>query len=149
MAGSDNVIWQGRPSQWTNILWFLSCVLLIPIPIAIYQYLKVRCTKFTMTEQRLRIETGILNKKYDDLELYRVKDTSLKRPFVQRLVGLGDVCLVTSDATHPHVDLKAIANPMEVHDVIRNQVEKMRRDRGVRELDVADMNEGAAGAFHS
>jgi membrane protein YdbS with pleckstrin-like domain len=146
---SDTVIWQGRPSQWTNVLWFIACILVIPIPIAIYQWLRVKCMRFTMTEQRLRIESGILNKKYDDMELYRVKDTSVARPFLLRMVGLGTISLITSDASDPNLELMAISDPMNVHDIIRNQVEKMRRERGVRELDVADMNEGAASAFQS
>lgn len=131
-------IWQGSPSQWTNFVPFLLCVLIIPIPWAIYRWLKVKCTNFRLSTQRLRIETGILSRDYDDLEIYRVKDITLTQPFIQRIVGLGTIRLITSDVSHPTVDLAAIADPQVVRDLIRDTVEKMRRERGVRELDIAD-----------
>lgn len=138
----ETAIWEGRPSQWTNIVAFLLCVLIIPIPWAIYRWLAIRCTKFTLTSQRLRMEEGILSRRFDDIELYRVKDLTLHQPFIQRLVGLGTIRLLTSDATHPTLTLPAISDPMEVRDVIRQQVEHMRRERGVRELDIADHDLG-------
>lgn len=133
---ADETIWQDHSSQWINIIPFVLCILILPIPWAIYRYLKVRCTSYTLGVQRLRLSRGILNRSYDDLELYRVKDTSLTRPFLQRLVGLGTVTLITSDASHPTLTIPAITDAHRVHDVIRDQVETMRRERGVREFDV-------------
>lgn len=137
-SSPESQIWEGRSSQWVNIVPFLLCVLIIPIPWALYRWLKIRCTKFVLTTQRLRIETGILNRHYDDTELYRVKDITLRQPFVQRLVGLGTVHLVTSDVTHPVLDLQAIKDPLIVRDIFRQQVETMRRERGVREMDIGE-----------
>lgn len=141
----ESTIWQGTPSQWTNVLWFASCVLIIPIPFAIYRWLAVKCTRFTLTTQRFRIEKGILNKDLDDLELYRVKDITLRQPLIQRIVGLGTLTMVTSDATTPTVILPAIADPLSVMDRIRHEVDRVRRERGVRELDVHDDDHSALG----
>lgn len=138
----ETAIWQGSPSQWTNIVPFLLCVLIVPIPWAVYRWLATRCTKFVLTSQRLRMEEGILSRRFDDIELYRVKDITLSQPFIQRMVGLGSIRLLTSDASHPTLTLPAIADPMEVRDVIRQQVEHMRRERGVRELDITDHDLG-------
>lgn len=134
----ETTLWQGRPSQWTNVLWFVACILIIPIPFAIYRWLAVRCTRFALTNQRFRLESGILNKHFDDLELYRVKDMTLSQPFIQRLVGLGTVTMITSDSTTPTVVLSAIPDSRAVLDRIRSEVERVRRERGVRELDVHD-----------
>lgn len=134
----EKLIWSGTPSQWTNILWFVSCILILPIPFAIYHWLRVKCTKFALSSQRLRVQTGILTRHFDDLELYRVKDSAISQPFIQRLVGLGNIDLVTSDASTPKLRLAAIPNALEVHDILRSQVERVRRERGVRELDVSD-----------
>ncbi|MDX2114326.1 MAG: PH domain-containing protein [Planctomycetota bacterium] len=138
--GPETNVWQGTPSQWTNIIPFVLCVLIIPIPYAIYRWLAVKLTRFTLTNQRFRTESGILNKHFDDLELYRVKDITLSQPLIQRLVGLGTITMITSDATSPRVVLPAIADSMRVMDLIRAQVERARRERGVRELDVHDQD---------
>jgi uncharacterized membrane protein YdbT with pleckstrin-like domain len=142
-AAAETTVWEGTPSQWTNVVPFLLCVLIIPIPYAIYRWLDVKTTRFTLTSQRFRAQSGILSKRFDDLELYRVKDSTLTQPFIQRLVGLGTVTLMTSDASTPTVVLPAIADPLKVHDTIRREVERVRRERGVRELDVHD-DDGSA-----
>lgn len=134
--GPEEEIWSGRPSQWVNVVPFLLCVLIIPIPYAIWRWLAVRCTRYTLTTQRLRHTHGILSRHHDDMELYRVKDVTVSEPFIQRMVGLGSVKLVTSDATTPEMTLPAISEPLTVLEAVREQVETLRRSRGVREFDV-------------
>jgi uncharacterized membrane protein YdbT with pleckstrin-like domain len=134
--GPEEQIWTGRPSQWVNVIPFALCVLIIPIPYAIYRWLAIRCTTYTLTTQRLRATHGILTRHHDDMELYRVKDATVHEPIVQRLVGLGTVRLVTSDATTPLMLLPAIKEPLVVLEAVREQVESLRRARGVREFDV-------------
>lgn len=144
MANDEQSVWEGRPSQWTNFWWFVACVLVLPIPLAIWRWLVVRCTTYSLTTQRFRISTGVLNKSFDDLELYRVKDITVTQPLVQRVLGLGTIRLVTSDATTPEVTLSAIPSALEVHEAFRVEVERCRRERGVRELDVHDDDGTAA-----
>lgn len=137
----------GRPSQWTNLVPFLLCLLVIPIPYAIYRWLVIKCTTYSLTSQRLRVSSGILTKNFDDLELYRVKDLTVTQPLPLRMVDLGNISLVTSDATTPTLLLPAIKSPLEVHDLIRDEVQRLRRERGVRELDVHDDDTGVHGAL--
>ena len=129
-------IWQGGPSQWQNLGWWLACVLVLPIPFALWQWLVVRNTRYQLTDQRLKSTRGILNRVTEDLELYRVKDTRFAQSFWQRLVGIGDIELSTSDATTPVVRLANIANADSVRDTLRGLVEKRRDAKRVRELDL-------------
>ena len=115
---------------------FLLCVLIVLIPYAFWRWLEIRCTRYTLTSQRLRYTHGVLNRRHDDMELYRVKDVTVKEPLIQRVVGLGTLRLVTSDATTPEMRLPAIKEPLVVMEAIREQVETLRRARGVREFDV-------------
>lgn len=140
----ENPVWQGRPSQWTNFWWFVACLLVIPIPVAVWKWLTIRCTTYSLTTQRFRIAQGVLNRTFDDLELYRVKDITVEQPLVQRVLGLGTIRMVTSDATTPELRLSAIPTPVEVHERMRMEVERCRRERGVRELDVHDDDGSAA-----
>lgn len=144
---SEEQLWEGRPSQWTNFVPFLLCLLVIPIPYAIYRWLAIKCTTYSLTSQRLRVSSGILTKNFDDLELYRVKDLTVTQPLPLRMVGLGNITLVTSDATTPTLVLPAIKSSLEVHDLIRDEVQRLRRERGGRELDVHDDDTGAHAAL--
>ena len=50
----------------------------------------------------------MLSLRLDELELYRVKDSTLDAPFLVRLVGLGNVVLRTCDQSHPGLVLRAL-----------------------------------------
>ena len=40
------------------------------------RYLETRFTRFEITSERIRITTGVLSRRMEELELYRVKDTT-------------------------------------------------------------------------
>jgi uncharacterized membrane protein YdbT with pleckstrin-like domain len=132
----ETTVWEGASSQWVNAGWFAACLLVLPIPIAIANWLIVRCNRFTLTNQRLRMSRGVLSKRVDDLELYRVKDHALEQPLILRMVGLGNIVLITSDASTPEVVLPAIKNAPAVRDLIRQHVETARSAKRVREVDM-------------
>jgi hypothetical protein len=52
------------------------------------------------------------------------------------LVGIENVQLNTSDVSSPFVLIQAVPSRVALGDKIRNQVELIRRDKGVREIDV-------------
>ena len=89
----NNLVWKGRPSQLTNILVYLFLFWTIVIPL--YRYLKTRFTIFELTSDRFRTKIGILSQKVDELELYRVRDYEVFKPFLLRLFGLGNLTLIT------------------------------------------------------
>lgn len=135
----EKIVWSGTPSQLINTRCYIFCGLfswlLIPLVIMIFEYLKIKTTKFELTSQRLLIRTGILNKKTEQIELYRVKDIHLDEPFIMRLFKLGNLKIETSDKEFPEKILPAMSNPEVLKDEIRNLVESLRISRNVRELD--------------
>ena len=135
----EKSVWNGTPSQVINIpafaLWGILFWLVIPIFIILWKWLVVKNTKYELTTERLKIRHGVLNKKMDDLELYRVRDFKLERPFFLRLFSLGNIILQTSDKSHPVVILRAIRNGEQIREQIRNMVEACRVKKRVREVD--------------
>jgi hypothetical protein len=85
----------------------------------------------------------VLNRRVDELELYRVKDYAMEQPLLLRLVGLGNVTLITSDATNPNVSMKAIPDVESVREKLRTAVQSERDRKRVRELDVDSHDDGA------
>jgi hypothetical protein len=62
----------------------------------------------------------------------------MEQPLLLRVLGLGNITVVTSDATTPTVALRAIADVAEVREKLRNAVQAERDRKRVRELDVDD-----------
>lgn len=97
-----------------------------------YFGMPVSFTRYAMSEDRLFISEGFLNIKDDEVLLYRVRDIDTRRSLWQRLFGVGTVSVVSSDKTMPALVLKNIKNPVQVKELIHNQVEEMKLKRRVR-----------------
>lgn len=140
MAAAEIKQWEGTPSQVTNLGVFVLAVLfswlVFPLFIALWRWLVTKNTKYVLTSQRLRTETGVFNKTTDEVELYRVRDYRVDRPFLLRLFSLGNVVLTTSDKSHPLVVINAVPGSEELREQIRSAVEEMRQLKGIREIDV-------------
>lgn len=115
---------------------YILLLLVLPTFIAARRYLQTKCTVYEVTNERLKTTEGILSKVTDTLEFYRVKDIERQQPFLYRLGGIENVCLNTSDASSPLVILEAVPHQAGLADVIRNHVEAIRQQKGVREIDV-------------
>ena len=137
---AEEIVWRGTSSQWKNfwvyLLCGLFCWLLVPIIFALVYYFRTRCKVFELTTQRFKITAGVFNKITETLELYRVKDIETRQPFFSRLVGVEDVQMTTSDASSPIVLVDAIPSSVGFADKLRHQVEPIRQQKRVREIDI-------------
>ena len=106
------------------------------IGFAAARYLTTRAKVFELTNERLKTTQGVFSKVTDTLELYRVKDIETRQPFVSRMVGVENVRLTTSDASSPSILIDAIPRSVGLADKIRNQVEIIRQQKRVREIDI-------------
>ena len=103
---------------------------------ALITYLRVSTTRYVLTNERLRVTTGILSTVTQDLELRRVRDSIILRPFWARVAGLGDVQILSADASTPRVTLHAIKDPDGVQTMIRSNVQTQWARFGVRQMEL-------------
>lgn len=89
-------------------------------------------TRYAMSDDRIFLETGLLNTHAEELLLYRVRDISLSVSLGQKIFGVGSVLLHSSDKTTPTLELKNIKDPRAVKELIHQHVEEMKLQRRVR-----------------
>jgi hypothetical protein len=65
------------------------------------------------------IEQGMLSKSVNEIDLRSVDDTQFYQSFADRLLGIGNVTLVSSDKALPITMLHGIGNPRNVRETIR------------------------------
>lgn len=121
---------------------FLLYLLIIPIGFAFYKWLQVNTTKFTLTDQRLIVSNGILTKKTNETELYRVRDTSIEEPFFYRMFGVGNVIIYSTDEAEGKLHFNAYNKPHWIKDQIRNNAEICRQKKrwGTDNVLIHDVN---------
>ena len=101
-------------------------------------------TKYTLTREKLLVETGILNKDQEEIRLYRIMDMTLKRSFWQRLFGLGTIHCCTADKTAPELDIKWIPDSANVKELLSDLVEAERMEKRVSSREFFSDNDGDA-----
>jgi uncharacterized membrane protein YdbT with pleckstrin-like domain len=139
----ETVVWEENPSHWNQVGSYFLGVLLIAafglgIILILIVYLKIRYTRYRLSNQRIVITRGIFSRTMETIELYRIKDLQYHASFWQRLVGIGNVVLVSSDKSNPNIGLIGFKDASNKFHQIRSLVENARIKRGVREVDQND-----------
>lgn len=128
----EQLIWKGTPSAARDFWLNLSCLLVLPIPWAVGRWIGRRSYVMEITTERLRITQGIFSKRTDEVELYRVRDSTFIQPFLLRMFGKGNLQLNTDDATTPVVTLPGIPADQGLRDRLRTSVEACRDRKRTR-----------------
>ena len=100
-------------------------------------------TRYALSEDRLFLSEGFLNIRDDEVLLYRVRDIDSSRSLWQRLFGVGTITVMSSDKSMPILELRNIKHPLEVKELIHQQVEQVKIQRRVRlgEIMTSDMDD--------
>jgi Predicted membrane protein len=94
--------------------------------------LPISFTTYSLSEDRLFIDSGFLKKQSEEILLYRVRDLSYSQTLGQRLLDLGTVTIQSSDKTTPVVQIINIKKAFDVKELIHENVEKMKLERRMR-----------------
>lgn len=104
--------------------------------------LRYRMTWYELSGERLFIRQGILARTEEEIELYRVKDVRADFSIIQQLFDVGNLQIISSDLTGEGVDRRTVLrisnleNARHIRTELRNRVERARRIKGVREIDM-------------
>lgn len=107
--------------------WFLTIITLGMFVPALYY--KRTFTSYSLTSKRLLIISGIFTKNVDEIELFRITDSTTDQSFIDVWADIGDVTINSSDLTG-QIIMRKIPNPYYVRDTLRNQYIKVRQTSG-------------------
>lgn len=108
---ADKIVWQDRKRIIFGLPWTF--------------------TKYKLMEDKIQICTGFLNKKEEEIRLYRIMDNTLEKPLGQRIFGLGTIKCNSADKTTPVFYLARIKNADKVRNMLSDMVEKERTRKRV------------------
>jgi hypothetical protein len=134
--GQEEVFFEGRPAAIRSLGGAFLAVLTLGIS-WIVGWFKSRGTSYRITSQRIVVETGMFSKKLEQVDLYRIVDYVVERPFFQRVMGTGNIIVETLDKTQPEVRIVGIrANVIALYERLRVATEAEKRRRGVALVDM-------------
>lgn len=86
-------------------------------------------TKYTIGQEILTINTGLLKTEENYCYMYKVQDVKLTTTLMERMFGLSTIICYTGDVTHPQISLTHIKNAREIKDFILEAAEEARQKR--------------------
>ncbi len=110
------VIWKDKKRIWG-------------MPLSFTRYLLVEKDQSWV---KLFVSKGFFSTKEEEVNAYRIIDSSLRRNLFNKLFGVGTIILTCKDATCPTIELVRIKKPYVVRDTIAQVVENERAKKKVR-----------------
>jgi membrane protein YdbS with pleckstrin-like domain len=93
---------------------------------------RLKTTRYEVSADRIEWSRGILDRKVDNLDMFRIVDLKLRRSLLDCIVGIGTVTIITTDKTDPEFDFEKIRNPRRLYDIIKKaSLEADRRSNAI------------------
>ena len=101
----------------------------------LYTYLDMLlATEWIITKDELIFRHGLLSRREEHMELYRVIDYSEHRSLLQLLLGNKTVKVMSGDASDPVLYMYGIDNKILIIGILRDRVKAARKEYGIFEV---------------
>jgi len=94
-------------------------------------FLKSRSIHFEITTQRIKLETGVLSKVQESLELFRIDHFEFRKPLGMRLLGQSALRVYSSDAELSKFYIYGVPNLESLAETLRTCQLRERTRRGL------------------
>jgi membrane protein YdbS with pleckstrin-like domain len=92
-----------------------------------WRLLVLKSHHYRVSNQRILIDSGIVAKQIEEIDMRTVADIEFRQGVVDRLLGIGTVTVVSSDKSAARKPLVGLSRPRDVRELIRNSAYKATR----------------------
>lgn len=100
----------------------------------VLRYVMLVNVKWLVEEETLCRIKGIFSKQTDYIEMYRITDYKENQSFLQRIMGVKTVTLYSTDRSDEVTDIPGVPADMNLIGIIRDNVEKCRKEKRIYEI---------------
>jgi uncharacterized membrane protein YdbT with pleckstrin-like domain len=85
-----------------------------------WRLLVLRSHRYGVSNQRIMVESGVFSKSLAEVDVRTIDDITFHQTFSERLMGIGEIAIRSSDPTNPRLRLVGVPDPRNVRELIRN-----------------------------
>ena len=100
----------------------------------VLRYVMLVNVKWLVEEETLCRIKGIFSKQTDYIEMYRITDYKENQSFLQRIMGVKTVTVFSTDRSDEVTDIPGVPADMNLIGIIRDNVEKCRKEKRIYEI---------------
>ena len=105
------------------------------ILILLLKAFKLKMIYYEVNADRIEWSRGILDRRVDNLDMFRVVDLKMRRNIFDCIFGVGTVALITNDKSDPEFVFEKISDCRYLYDVIKKASLAADRKTGVVHLE--------------
>ena len=109
------------------IIFVVIGLLMLLIPV--YFHARQKLSRYTLTPDKLEIDSGLISRTTTSIPLARVQDVTVKSTVTQRLLGLGDIIVDNAGTDGDQIVFANIDRPRKYADILLEQVQKKSGER--------------------
>ncbi len=91
----------------------------------------LKSTFYEVTPDRIEWSRGILNRRIDNIDMFRIIDLKLQRTVLDCFLGIGTVIAIAKDESDPNFVFRKVRYPRDLYDVLKKASLDADRKRGV------------------
>jgi len=129
-ADVEQVLFVGHPAVLYSLTQWLVSIVTIGIAALVY-WIRSRSVVYTLSTQRIQIERGLFSTIKSSVELFRIDDFDIHRPFGMRMLGFSMLHLRSSDPDLSTVIIEGIPNLEALADQLREYSLRERTRRKI------------------
>ena len=107
----------------------------LAVLIFMFRVLKLKMIYYEVSPDRIEWSRGILDRRVDNIDMFRVVDLKMCRSLLDCIFGVGTVALITTDKTDPEFVFEKISDCRHLYDVIKRASLDADRKAGVIHLE--------------
>ncbi len=108
---------------------------LIVVFVLVMKIVRLKMTRYEVSPDRIEWSRGILDRRIDNLDMFRVIDLKMRRSVFDCIFGIGTVGLITTDKSDPEFEFEKVHRPRELYDIIKKASLEADRRTGVVHLE--------------
>jgi len=110
---------------WATIPWYIS----VPVALALllipaYYHLRRNTVRYTVTDSKLEIDTGLIARTTRNIPLSKIQDVTVSASIPQRILGFGDIIVDNASEIGGTIVMRNINSPRHFADLILRELRK-------------------------
>jgi len=113
------------------LLAMISVSIYISLPLALalllipaYYHLRRNTVRYTVTDSKLEIDTGLIARTTRNIPLSKIQDVTVKASIPQRLLGFGDIIVDNASEVGGTIVMENINNPRHYADLLLRELRR-------------------------
>jgi uncharacterized membrane protein YdbT with pleckstrin-like domain len=109
------------------VIAFVATVVAVRLAGLAWRLVVLKSYRYRITNQRIIIESGVFSRRIEEIDMRTVEDLEFKQGFIERLLGIGDITVISADKTTARTRLQGLGRPRDLRELIRSSAYQATR----------------------